>query len=235
MKKFITFSLPAREVGSTFCGPFEISEPVILSRMDNITISGLEITTATASGHCIQISDCNNIIIENCKLGSVIGSGIHILKSTNVTVRNCSISNVQRGVYALESSGISVTNNDVINVIGPANPGGQMAQFDKVTGTGNEVNFNVAENFLGESDTEDIINMFKTTGTVDDPVQIKGNWIRGGGPSDSGGGILVGDGGGSYFVVEDNILVDPGQYGIAVPGGTNVQVLRNKIYGEGMK
>ena len=219
-----------RPVGSSFCGPFETSEPIKLVGMDNITISGLVI--ANAESHCIEISNCNNVIIENCKLGSAVGSGIHIFNSTNITIRQCSISNVQRGVNAVQSSGISVTNNDVINVQGPANPGGQMVQFNNVTGPGNEINFNVSENFLGESDPEDVINMFQTTGTVLDPVQIKGNWIRGGGPSPSGGGILVGDVGGANFIVEDNILVNPGQYGISVVSGMNSKVLRNKIFGK---
>jgi len=219
-----------KTVGASYCGPFTISEPIKLSSTDNIVISGLEITNA--DGHCIELSNCNNIIIENCKLGSALDNGVNLFNCTNITIRQCSINNVATGVNAVKSSGISVTNNDVINVQGPANPRGQMVQFNNVTGTGNEVNFNVSENFLGQSDPEDIVNMFQTNGTVLDPVQIKGNWIRGGGPSSSGGGILVGDVGGSNFIIEDNILVNPGQYGISVVSGTNSQVLRNKIFGK---
>jgi len=42
-------------------------------------------------------------------------------------------------------------------------------------------------------------------------------------PADSrqlGGGIMLGDGGGSNIVAKNNILVDPGQYGMAVSGGS---------------
>jgi hypothetical protein len=59
-----------------------------------------------------------------------------------------------------------------------------------------------------------------------------GNWIRGGGPSPSGGGIMTGDGGGSYILVEDNILVNPGQYGLAIASGTHIMILNNLVYGK---
>jgi hypothetical protein len=136
---------------------------------------------------------------------------------------------VATGVYALECVDISVENIEVTNVQGPM-PRGQMVQFNKVSGTSNKVNYNVIENSLGTSGQEDAINMYKSNGTALNPIQIIGNWIRGGGPSKSGGGILIGDAGGSNYLVQDNILVDPGQYGIGVASGTNIQVLNNKIY-----
>ena len=54
--------------------------------------------------------------------------------------------------------------------------------------------------------------------------------FRGGGPSTSGSGIVAGDYGGNYTVVENNTLLDPGQAGIAVASGRNISVLNNKIY-----
>ncbi|MGB2609396.1 MAG: hypothetical protein WBC80_10495 [Isosphaeraceae bacterium] len=110
--------------------------------------------------------------------------------------------------------------------------GGQLAQFDKVTGGGNRINHNLALNILGKSNPEDVINIYKSSGTLDDPIQVIGNKIRGGGPSDSGGGIMTGDSGGAYIVVKDNILVDPGQYGIAIAGGHHIQILDNKVFGK---
>ena len=63
-----------------------------------------------------------------------------------------------------------------------------------------------------------------------DPVQVIGNWIRGGGPSTSGGGIMTGDDGGSYILIKDNILVNPGQYGIAISSGHHITITNNKIF-----
>lgn len=59
-----------------------------------------------------------------------------------------------------------------------------------------------------------------------------GNKIRGGGPSASGGGIMTGDGGGAWILVQDNMLVDCGQYGISISGGEHIQVVGNKIFGK---
>ena len=41
---------------------------------------------------------------------------------------------------------------------------------------------------------------------------------------------MVGDNGGKNYIVQDNILVDPGQYGIGVPSGENIKIINNKIY-----
>jgi len=62
---------------------------------------------------------------------------------------------------------------------------------------------------------------------------IRNNLIIGGGPSLSGGGIILGDGGeSSYQVAKDNILVNPGQYGVAVAGGHHQQLLGNRVYSQ---
>jgi hypothetical protein len=137
---------------------------------------------------------------------------------------------VRTGVLAVESKGIKVTYNDVKNVLGPF-PRGQMVQFDEVNGVGNSISFNACENLPGHSNPEDAISLFKSNGTAAEPIMVVGNWIRGGGPSLSGGGIILGDYGGSYINVEDNILVDPGQYGIAITAGNNLTIKNNKIYG----
>ncbi|MCF6350680.1 MAG: right-handed parallel beta-helix repeat-containing protein [Flavobacteriaceae bacterium] len=215
--------------GASFCGPYTVSAPIILNGVNNITISELELTNS--NGNCITLSNCQNIIIEKCKLGSSIGNGIDLYNCTNITVVDCRMDSVATAVYANECQGISVTNIEVTNVQGPM-PRGQMVQFNKVNGTGNRINFNVVENVVGESGQEDAINTFQSNGTIEDPIQIIGNWIRGGGPSNSGGGILVGDSGGSNVIVQNNILVNPGQYGIAVASGTNMQVLSNQVFAQ---
>lgn len=142
---------------------------------------------------------------------------------------NCSIDSVSTGVYAVESTGIVVQYNDVKNVLGPF-PRGQMVQFDGVYGGGNSISYNIVENIHGQSHAEDAINLYKSNGISVDPIRIIGNWIRGGGPSKSGGGIMVGDKGGSYILVQDNILVNPGQYGLTIASGHHIVVQNNKVF-----
>lgn len=43
---------------------------------------------------------------------------------------------------------------------------------------------------------------------------------------------MTGDEGGSYILVKDNILVNPGQYGITISSGKNIDIENNMIFSE---
>ena len=202
---------------------------MVIDGKADLTISGLEI--ANPKGNGITIRNSKRIRIEGCKIGPCKGEAVNIYACEGITVTNNRFEFVSTGVYALDSRHIEVTRNRCLNVQGPF-PRGQLAQFDKVTGGGNRINHNLALNILGKSNPEDAINIYKSSGAADDPIQVIGNKIRGGGPSGSGGGIMTGDSGGAYIVVKDNILVDPGQYGIAIAGGHHIQILDNKVFGK---
>ncbi|MBO9563520.1 MAG: right-handed parallel beta-helix repeat-containing protein [Niastella sp.] len=191
-------------------------------------ISGRRISNA--NGACLTLNNCHNITISNCILGGASAPAIVLEGCTNIMIINCLFKDMNNGVYALNSQGIKVNYNQFQNVH-HGNSRGQFVQFNNVSGAGNEVMYNVGENIPGNSSPEDLINMYKSSGTVSSPILIKGNKLRGGGPSGSGGGIMTGDDGGSYITVEDNILVDPGQYGIAIASGTHIKLLSNKVYG----
>jgi hypothetical protein len=208
---------------------YKVSPPISLHNVSDSTITGLAITNP--KGHCIKLSNCKNIKIIDCKLGPSSGNGVDLYSSENILITNNWMERIQTGVYAHKCKSVVVEYNEVKNVQGPF-PRGQMTQFNAVYGGENRINYNRCENFLGESYPEDIINIYKSNGTEEKPIQIIGNWIRGGGPSNSGGGIMTGDNGGSFILVEDNILVDPGQYGIAISSGTNIQILNNMVYGK---
>lgn len=205
------------------------SAPLLLKDKHDTTIVDRVITNTDQV--CIKLINCRNITIRNCRLSFSKDIAISIYKCHNITIDHCYMESVATGVYALESQGIKVLSSHAKNMRGPF-PRGQMVQFDNVYGGGNRVSFNVCENILGLSYPEDIINMYQTNGTPADPVQITGNKIRGGGPSKSGGGIMLGDRGGSYITATKNILVNPGQYGMAIAGGTHMQINNNIIYGK---
>jgi hypothetical protein len=208
---------------------FKKSGPLVLEGKADLTISGLEIVNPKGNG--ITIRNSKRIRIENCNIGPCKGEAVNVYACEGITVTGNRFEAVSTGVYALDSRRIEVTRNRCLNVHGPF-PRGQLAQFDKVSGGGNRINQNLALNILGKSNPEDVINIYKSSGTPDDPIQVVGNKIRGGGPSGSGGGIMTGDGGGAYIVARDNILVDPGQYGIAIAGGHHIQILDNKVFGK---
>lgn len=219
--------------GSSYAGKYTHSAHIEHVNKSNFVINGLEIKNT--SNHCIALSNCHNVTIRNCKFGpSPAYLGIYLYNCTNISISNCLMENLQSAVLAVSSSGIMFEYNEVKNVQGPF-PRGQMVQFAYVSGGGNSISFNVSENIQGESNPEDIINIYMSSGTVDSPILISNNWIRGGGPSISGGGIMLGDKGGSYILVENNILVDPGQYGIGIASGHHITVSKNKVYGKKQK
>jgi hypothetical protein len=186
----------------------------------------------SANDVCLRISNSSNVTVRNASFIHCYGVGIDIESSTNITVQSSYFEDLNGGVYALSSSGIRITGSRFKNVsrAGKQSPDrGQFVQFDKVTGGGSAVSFNTGVNGP-TADPEDLISMYETYGTAASPVIIEGNCLSGGGPSASGGGIMTGDFGGGYIVARNNTLVNPGQYGMAISGGSNIQLLDNRIY-----
>lgn len=206
---------------------YQLNQPISLSGVNNLTINGDSITGGNVA--CINLTNCTNIRITHCKLLNSKSVGINLFNCSMIQIDSNYIANVTTGVYVLSSNNVKVDYNQMKNMLGPL-PQGAFVQFNQVNGGNNSVSFNRLENILGQSNPEDAINMYKSYGTAAIPITITGNWIRGGGPSLTGGGIMLGDNGGSYQVAENNILVNPGQYGMAVSGGTNMQISNNTVF-----
>lgn len=206
---------------------YKFSNPISLNGAHDITINGDSINGGSQA--CINLMNCNNIHITNCRLANSKTLGIQISNCTNILIDYNYITNVATGVYVVNSKTVRVNYNQMKNMQGPY-PRGAFIQFDNVSGGYNRVNYNKLENIMGASNPEDAISMYKSSGLSSDPIYIAGNWIRGGGPSKTGGGIMLGDNGGNYQIAIANVLVDPGQYGMAVSGGSNMQIVNNAIY-----
>lgn len=219
----ITVSVSAQN----FCQRHKSVTAITLTNAHNITIKGDSINGGTVP--CIKLKNCHDIRITHCYIGNSTKVGVLLTDCANILIDSCFIANVSTGVYAVDSYAISVTWCEGKNMKGPF-PRGAFVQFDNVSGPRCRVNYNKFENILGESYGEDAINMYKSRGYPNDPIQIIGNQIRGGGPSKTGGGIMLGDNGGAYQVAKNNILVNPGQYGMAISGGDHISVISNKIY-----
>lgn len=206
------------------------SAPINLSNVSGQTITGLSIVGATVP--CITLTGCSNMHITMCRLSdnSSQGGAVSLNNCSNITIDYNFFTNVSSGVYAVNcTGGIKVDNNQCLNVKGPY-PRGQMAQFNNCTGAGNSISFNKIENIMGQSVPEDIINLYHSSGTQASPILVNNNWLRGGGISKSGGGINLGDNGANFESASNNILVDAGQYGMAISGGSNVSLINNQIY-----
>ncbi|HTN69282.1 MAG TPA: right-handed parallel beta-helix repeat-containing protein [Dysgonamonadaceae bacterium] len=232
---FLLIPLLAYDQGSRYTGSYKRLAPIELVNKSDIIIDAVEISNL--NGICIALYNCHNVIIKNSKFGPThLKPAIYVEGSSNITIIDCTFENVQIGLLASNCTGnIKFEYNDVKNIVGNLYGGSafaQMVQFQRNYGAGNSISYNVCDNIPRESAPEDVINIFASNGTSESPIRIKENWLRGGGPSASGGGILLGDHGGSYQVAENNILVDPGQYGVAIGGGNNMIIRNNKIYGK---
>lgn len=86
------------------------------------------------------------------------------------------------------------------------------------------ITHNYFEEPIGTSKAEDIINLYKSNNAI-----VSNNYLRGGGPSRSGGGIILGDNMGDNQEASNNVCIDCGQYGMAIAGGNNNRLLNNTI------
>jgi parallel beta-helix repeat protein len=222
--------IPYKAVATTL-PTYKPASVINLNGVHDTTISGLSIAGGNVAA--ITLNHCYNVHITGNKLYNSTDVGIHLYQCYNVTIDNNYFTNVSTGVYVqgvgITTGGIVINQNQFLNMMGPL-PRGQFVQFNNVTGPGCSISNNLCENIFGQSYPEDAISLYMSNGTAASPIMVSGNSIRGGGPSTTGGGIILGDAGGSYQTVESNVLVNPGQYGIGIASGTDMQVLNNKIF-----
>lgn len=196
--------------------------------------------TGLSSG--IQLWECANIIIRNCKFKNISGTAIHYENCANITVENCVFDSIGDGVIATSNASNPYnggTNSSLVvqhcyfkNTTGGW-PGHHSVQMAGTSGGGTKINYNTFENIHLQSHVDDIISMFDTFGSMNDSVQIIGNWFRGGDhnlENHTGGAITVGDNGSSYIHVKNNILVNVVGGGIGLAGGHDITVENNTLY-----
>jgi len=182
--------------------------------------------TRPASGP-ISLTNCHDLVISN-KTFRDLGANVIAIRldtCTNVTIRAVDFINVAEGVYARNSTNITIVDARYSNILGPhqrdGHNRGNFVQFDGVSG-------GLIDHNKGKGgDTEDIVSLYRTSGVTVEDNQFEGtNWT-----STSGSGIAIGDGGGSNNIARRNKLLNPGQVGIYIAGGTNNRIDSNVIYG----
>lgn len=179
-------------------------------------------------------SGANNIVIRNCFFNGSAKELVELENANNITIENCLFARGYAGVYSVGSRNVKVINCQFVNMrirrssTGDFQGRGVFVQWNACSDV--QVINCKGENFAGESDAEDMISFFKTSNGL-----VSGNVFRGCGTattSNSGGGIIAGDNGGDNVVLENNTLMTPGNYGMAIAGGTNMKILNNKIYSD---
>ena len=202
--------------------PRQSSGPVYISGESNVVIENLHISNP--DGDCVYISGSSDVVIKNSTIGPCGDEAVYVTDSDSVQVYGNYITDTGNGVLVHRSDSIAVDGNAFVNA------GRNFVQFDKVNGAGSSISGNRGQNELGGSSAQDLINLYQSNGTASSPIRVVGNYLRNGGPSDYGSGIMLGDEGGSHQLAQGNRLVNPGQVGIGVAGGDDMKVLDNLIY-----
>ncbi len=185
----------------------------------------------------VRLVDCTGVRVTGCVFRDASSAGVELDECDDVLIEGSRFERVASGVYAHRSRRVRVLGNVAVDVQGPI-PRGQLVQFDKVSGPGNAVGYNVAINHRGTSRAEDAVNLFESRGTPTEPIRVHRNLLLGDpatgsdGFSDSGSGIMLGDGGGRFQAAEANVLINPGQVGVGVASGGEIAVVGNLVLGE---
>ena len=194
--------------------------------IEGVVIEGL--TVANDAGGCVSIIHGADVALRDSTIGPCDGEAVYLSEVTRAEVTGNSVADTATGVLIHLSASIVVDENTFESA------GRNYVQFDKVSGAGSSISGNRGESDLGASGAEDMISVFESNGTPESPIRIVGNYLRNGGPSASGSGILLGDGGGSHQLADDNRLVNTGQVGIGVASGTEITVSNNQVYSEAL-
>ena len=181
----------------------------------------------------ISLRNCQDVVIENRTfedLGPDV-EAIHLENCHGVTIRNNDFARVAQAITAADSTNIRVEWNRYSDILGPHERVGlnraNFVQFDQVRGG------YIGNNKGKGGDTEDIVSLHDSGGSADEPLYVEYNHFEGTDwSSESGSGIALGDGGASYSIARNNVLLNPGQVGIFIAGGTNNAIIDNVVYGE---
>ena len=207
-------------------GDRQLSGPISLSGRSDVVIENLLVSNP--GGDCIVVTDAANVTIRNSTIGPCGGEAVYLSDVNGASITGNAITDTVNGVLVHRSTSVVVDNNTFRHA------GRNFVQFDKVTGSGSSISGNRGENALGGSNAEDLISVYQSGGTSGSPLRVVGNHLRNGGPSNSGSGIMLGDGGGGNVIVQGNALVNPGQVGIGVASGTNITVSGNSVYSDAL-
>jgi len=181
---------------------YPASSAISLSGVTGRVIEKLSFKQTPAGKSAIVLNDCHDIIIRACDFKDVPGC-----------------------VYAVNCSNIVLDGLRYENITGPSRRTGanvgNLVQFNGVRG-------GAVKNCKGRGgDTEDIVSIYASHNIDVDDNHLEGtNWTSG-----SGSGIALCDQGGSNNRARRNILVNPGQVGAFIAGGSGSEISDNIIIG----
>jgi len=208
----------------------------------NAGVTGTIITNCRISSvdtHAIVGKGIGTLAVSYCEISNCWGSGVYADVYTSFTGEYNTIENVHTGfdLWAGRSGNTIVRHNWIKNMwkryVGTGTPvaseNANAIACRYCYGQNNLIDDNIIINEPGQCHVEDKISCYICSGTSTSLFTISNNKLKGKSDSRSDAVILVGDEGGSYFLVEDNVSLDAGQSGMAFSQGHDFTFRRNKV------
>jgi hypothetical protein len=230
-----------------------IQDSVITSRGTLIELSGVK------TGANVTIDNVTGTALDPEVSGAQRGAFLSATQVASLTVKNCSIIGASFGINLTASSPttLEISNNYASNLEDRASDGqggflatrpslGHFVILNGVSApSGADISWNQVVQTIGQSSTEDVINIFNSQGSQGHPIAVHDNYMEGSSsPVVNGhytGTALITDGPGTgdaqptaFVLFQANQVVATAGTGVGIAAGHDVTATANRIVSCGM-
>ncbi len=247
--------------GGTYSGNWISSDPNIpaVSVTTDAAVV-IQNSTVQGSGNLIQITGITgaNVTVQNVTgagidshiIGRVRGAFVRAALVNSLIVENCTMTGTAFGIQVSSSvaSTLRIVRNKGVNLEDRASAGiaglqatrPQLGHFvvlhNMITPNGAEIAWNQLQQTIGQSSTEDAINIYDSQGTSTNPIIVHDNYMEGYSssttPTYTGNG-LISDGDSTnmsaYILFQANQMVHMAGGGVAIANGHDVTAVGNRV------
>jgi hypothetical protein len=227
--------------------PVTIQNSAITSKGGLIDISGVK------TGANVTVENVTGTALDPGVSGMQRGAFISAVNVASLVVKQCTIKGASFGVKLVGSSPatLEISNNLANDLEDRASDGNgglrstrpQLGHFIIIAGVsasaGAEIAWNQAVQTIGQTSTEDVINIYNSQGAVGHPIWVHDNYLEGASSaatSNYTGTSLITDGAGTnsappsaYVLFDTNEIVATAGTGIAIAAGHDVQATNNRV------
>jgi len=192
----------------------------------------------SVDGHAIVGNNIGSLDVHECEISNCWGSGVYIYGIDSATIHDNTIENVHSGIelWNGKQGNLSVEDNWIKNLFsratGTASIYGSGIQMPFCIGANILIDGNIIINDPAASDVADKINLYQSSGTALSPITITNNKLNGKAEFHTDSTVIVGDSGGNYTLVENNIFVNAGSTGGGISEGHDHTWRGNQIFCE---